>query len=70
MPPSYTNEYEVHIVTFERYCDLPEELEQKKRVLLKQAESDPRKKQDLRDEELVNPWLITDLDFSGNPHVK
>jgi hypothetical protein len=33
---------------------------------------DPKKFQQLRDEELLNPWIITDLDFSldGNPFVK
>jgi hypothetical protein len=23
----------------------------------------------MKDEEMVNPWLITEIDFCGNPHT-
>ena len=29
-PPFITNEFETHVVKFERYCDLPQELKEKK----------------------------------------
>lgn len=38
----------------------------------KEALGDPKKLANLRNEEVLNPWLITDLDFAldGNPFVK
>jgi hypothetical protein len=40
--------------------------------LKKEAMNDPKKLKELRDEELLNPWIITDLDFAldGNPFAK
>ena len=33
--------------------------------------NDPKRLQQLKDEELFNPWIITDIDFSleGNPFL-
>jgi hypothetical protein len=34
--------------------------------------NDPKKLKELRDEEILNPWTITDLDYAldGNPFAK
>jgi len=64
LPPSYSSEFEVHQVKFERYLKMPRELTLKKEKLVKAAKNDPNKRQALIDEESINPWLITDLDYS------
>ncbi len=48
------------------------ELRVLKEKMQKEAMMDPKKLKELRDEEVLNPWLITDLDFTldGNPFVK
>lgn len=43
---------------------MPRELALKKEKLVKAAKNDPTKRQALIDEESINPWLITDLDYS------
>ena len=69
IPERYSNQYESHVLRFERYVKLPTELKTLKEKLLKEAMNDKKRMQELRDEEMVNPWVITDLDFSlnGNP---
>lgn len=60
------------MLRLERYFKLPFELRVIKEKLKREAEKDAKKAKELRDEEMLNPWTITDLDFSmdGNPHVK
>ena len=64
-PKEYTQE-------FERYFKLPLELRVLREKLRKDAMNDAKKLKELRDEEILNPWLITDLDYTlkGNPFVK
>ena len=71
-PLEFYKEYENHVLRFERYYKLPLELRVLRDKMQKEAMHDPKKFQQLRDEELLNPWIITDLDFSldGNPFVK
>jgi len=71
-PGSFTKEYENHVLRFERYFKLPLELRVLRDKLQKEAMQDPKKMKELRDEEVLNPWLITDLDYAldGNPFVK
>lgn len=54
---------EHHIITFEKYVNPPFELKARKQKQLM------NKSHDHKDIELVNPWLITDIDFFGNLHV-
>ncbi len=71
-PKEFNKEYENHVLRFERYFKLPLELRVIRDKLKKEAMNDPKKLKELRDEELLNPWIITDLDFAldGNPFVK
>lgn len=63
-PKEYTQEYENHVLRFERYFKLPLELRVLREKLKKEAINDAKKLKELRDEELLNPWLITDLDYT------
>ena len=71
-PHNYTKEFENHVLRFERYFKLPLELKVIKEKMQKEAMMDAKKLKELRDEEILNPWLVTDLDFTldGNPYVK
>ena len=57
------------MLRFERYVKLPADLKALKEKLTKEAKNDKKRMQELRDEEVINPWIITDLDCSlnGNP---
>jgi hypothetical protein len=68
----FHKEYENHVLRFERYFKLPMELRVIKEKMQKDAMMDPKKLKELRDEEVLNPWLVTDIDYSldGNPFVK
>jgi hypothetical protein len=70
-PPEVSNEYEHHVLRFERYFKLPLELRVLRDKLRKEAANDAKKLKELRDEEVLNPWLVTDLDYTleGNPFV-
>lgn len=50
---------------------MPLELRVLKDKLMKEAMNDAKKYQQFKDEEILNPWLITDLDYSldGNPYT-
>lgn len=50
---------------------LPLELKVLKDKLKKEAQIDKKKEQELKDEEIINPWIVTDLDESlqGNPFI-
>jgi len=50
---------------------LPDALLKAREKVREEAIKDPKKAAELKHEEIVNPWLITDLDFAlkGNPHV-
>eukprot|EP00347_Sterkiella_histriomuscorum_P001976 403369947 len=69
IPPDYNKEYEVHSLRFERYVKLPQDLRVLRDKMQRDAMNDPKKIQQMKDEEILNPWLITDLDYSldGNP---
>ena len=71
-PPDFNKDYENHVLRFERYFKLPLELRVLRDKLQKEAMGDARKLASLRDEETLNPWQVTDLDFclEGNPFVK
>jgi hypothetical protein len=68
----FPKEYENHVIRFERYFKLPMELRVIKEKMQKDAMTDPKKLKELREEEVLNPWLVTDIDYSldGNPFVK
>ena len=63
-PKNYTKEYETHFLRFERYVKMPLEMKLSKDKLESQAMADLEMAEKMRNEELVNPWLITDIDFS------
>ncbi len=71
-PQMFHKEYENHVLRFERYFKLPMELRVIKEKMQKDAMMDPKKLKELREEEVLNPWLVTDIDYSldGNPFVK
>ena len=71
-PQEYFKEYEHHVLRFERYFKLPLELRVLRDKIQKEALNDPKKLKELRDEELLNPWIITDLDYAleGNPYAR
>lgn len=71
IPADYTKAHEYHVLRFERYFKLPLELRVLKDKLMKEAMNDPKKLQEMKDEEILNPWIITDLDYSleGNPYI-
>ena len=71
-PQMFHKEYENHVLRFERYFKLPLELRVIKEKMQKDAMMDPKKLKELREEEVLNPWLVTDIDYSldGNPFVK
>lgn len=62
----YTEDYETHILTFERYVSMPHDMRAKKLELAREAQSNSEKS---KDEELVNPWLITEIDGVPNDFV-
>lgn len=70
IPKEYTKEYENHVLRFERYVKLPTDLKIIRDKIKKDAINDPKKLKELRDEETLNPWLVTDLDYTldGNPY--
>jgi hypothetical protein len=59
------------MLRFERYIRLPVELKVLKEKQMKEAMNDVKRLASLRDEETINPWVISDLDYSlaGNPFV-
>ena len=69
--PSSNKIFEKHVVRFERYVKMPMELRLLKEKLQKQALESKEIAQQMREEEMVNPWLITDFDQSldGNPYA-
>jgi hypothetical protein len=71
-PSDFNKDFESHVLRFERYFKLPLELRVLRDKMQKEALGDAKKLAALRDEEVLNPWLITDLDYSldGNPFVK
>jgi len=60
------------VLRFERYFKLPMELRVLRDKLQKEAMGDAKKLAALRDEETLNPWQVTDLDYclDGNPFAK
>ena len=70
-PSTYSKEFENHVLRFERYFKLPLELRVLRDKLKKEAMNDAKKLKEMRDEEVLNPWVITDLDYAldGNPYI-
>ncbi|CDW88670.1 UNKNOWN [Stylonychia lemnae] len=70
-PLQFNKEFEKHVLRFERYIKLPQELQVIRDKLKKEAMNDMRKLKEMKDEETLNPWLITDIDYimDGNPYV-
>lgn len=60
------NESEQHILVFERYLQMPAEMELQRADLLKKAQADPAFAVKMREECMVNPWLITGIDNYQN----
>ena len=56
--------YETHTLRFERYIKLPKDMQQFKEKMVKEAEENPEVADRMKNEELINPWLITDVDYS------
>lgn len=54
---------EHHVISFERYVNMPFELKALRQKQMAKAKNN-------KDAETVNPWLITDIDYFGNPFVK
>ena len=48
---------------------MPVELQELKEKLKKEMMSDKEMASKMAEEEMVNPWLITEVDFCGNPHT-
>ena len=63
-PREYSKEYETHFLRFERYVKMPLEMRLTKDKLMQDARENQDTAEKLRDEELVNPWLITDVDYT------
>lgn len=63
-PKNYSTEYETHFLRFERYVKMPLEMKLTKEKLVTEARENSDKAEKMKHEEVVNPWLITDLDYS------
>ena len=63
-PKEFTSEFETHFLRFERYVKMPLEMRLAKEKLVKDARENNETATKLREEELVNPLLITDIDYS------
>lgn len=63
-PKEFTQDFETHFLRFERYVKMPLDMRLAKDKLIKDARETPSTAEKLRGEELVNPWLITDIDYS------
>ena len=63
-PKEFSTEFETHFLRFERYVKMPLEMKLAKDKLVQEARENSETADKLREEELVNPWLITDVDYS------
>ena len=63
-PKEFTNEFEVHHLRFERYIKMPLDMKLAKEKLVAEAQNDLEKAQQIKHEEVINPWLITDIDYT------
>ena len=66
IPKELAFKTENHIISFERYINPPFEVKAK----LKQIKNRTRQKGDGDQQEYDSPWIITDIDLSGNIIVK
>lgn len=57
------NFFETHTLRFERYIKMPNDMQQMKEKMVKEAEENPEIALKLKNEEVINPWLITDVDY-------
>ena len=60
------------MLRFEKYFKLPTELRILKDKLLKDSRTNEKLAEQLKNLEVINPWVITDLDqtLGGNPFAK
>jgi hypothetical protein len=63
------SDYESHIITFERYVKMPLEMRLLKRKQDLEVPDSIQKAKQIKNEEIINPWLITEIDCCGNDHV-
>jgi hypothetical protein len=70
--PSHRNSVEYHRIQFERYFKMPQELADLKKWTLEQAKTNEDIRKQISEEEVFNPWMITDFDecLDSNKHVK
>ena len=61
-PKNFT-QFETHFMRFERYIKMPYEMKLAKDKMLADALQDKQKAELLKEEEVINPWLITDFDY-------
>ena len=68
---SVHNSVEFHSIQFERYTQMPQEIQAFKKKMMEQAKNNQALAKQIAEEELFNPWVISDFDNSmeGNPHV-
>lgn len=71
-PESVHNSVEFHSIQFERYTQMPHDLSAFKKKMLEQAKTNKTLAKQIAEEELFNPWVVSDFDNSmdGNRHVK
>ena len=64
VPKEYSTGFETHFLRFERYVKMPLDMKLAKEKLVTEAREDSEKAEKMKHEEVVNPWIITDLDYS------
>ena len=62
-PKEISSFHESHFLRFERYVKMPLEMKITKDKLLAEAKDNKETKEQMLNEEMVNPWLITDVDY-------
>ena len=69
--PSHKNSVEYHRIQFERYIKMPKELSDIKKWTIEQAKTNEDIRKQISEEELFNPWVVTDFDegLDYNKHV-
>ena len=69
--PSHSNSVEYHRIQFERYTKMPKELSDIKKWTIEQAQTNEDIRKQISEEELFNPWVVTDFDegLDYNKHV-
>ena len=55
--------YETHTLRFERYVKMPRDMQLLKDKMVKESEENPEVADKMKQEELITPWLVTDVDY-------